>query len=564
MSEINYFDQPNDNDAQRVILYNLMTNKEYYSNAVSFLEDSLFDAPRNKIFGAIKELRAKYDVIKYDDLYATVSMMNDNRLKQEVKLLETLKFDNSTQVLLDLTVDWAKKVVWQQAMDCGVDNKRQQAEQLIAKYHRITLDKGLGIAFDDTSILDYYRQDREGIKTQHASINERIGSGFLKGTLSVVLASAGVGKSLFLADLASGFVRQGLNTLIVTLEMSEFETMKRVHSNVLDIPMGDLEPHRFGRIEDEFKRRLDTSNVAKLHVKEYPTGSFSPQELEALVERFKVQSDIEFDVVLVDYLGIMKSGLISPSAGLYSYVKSIAEELRATSSRLGIPVITANQLNRSAVNSLDVDNSAVSDSMGVTMTADFMIVLMQNDELKSNSKIRCRVTKNRFTGKTGDFGMLIDYNHMRFIDEDGLETFNVTDSGISKTVTDRASTTYDNRSKFPDVGGYVGSSFSSVDKNDISEDWGGIDDLESEPEDKSHKPLLEAVTEEETEKETLKTDKEILAEVFRDEPEPPLYPKRTEPVSQDSETEPISTGDQSPTSGDVDTNSGFASLMDMF
>lgn len=105
MSEINYFDQPNDNDAQRVILYNLMTNKEYYSNAVSFLEDSLFDAPRNKIFGAIKELRAKYDVIKYDDLYATVSMMNDNRLKQEVKLLETLKFDNSTQVLLDLTVD---------------------------------------------------------------------------------------------------------------------------------------------------------------------------------------------------------------------------------------------------------------------------------------------------------------------------------------------------------------------------------------------------------------------------------------------------------------------------
>lgn len=355
-------------------------------------------------------------------------------------------------------------------MDCGVDNKRQQAEQLIAKYHRITLDKGLGIAFDDTSILDYYRQDREGIKTQHASINERIGSGFLKGTLSVVLASAGVGKSLFLADLASGFVRQGLNTLIVTLEMSEFETMKRVHSNVLDIPMGDLEPHRFGRIEDEFKRRLDTSNVAKLHVKEYPTGSFSPQELEALVERFKVQSDIEFDVVLVDYLGIMKSGLISPSAGLYSYVKSIAEELRATSSRLGIPVITANQLNRSAVNSLDVDNSAVSDSMGVTMTADFMIVLMQNDELKSNSKIRCRVTKNRFTGKTGDFGMLIDYNHMRFIDEDGLETFNVTDSGISKTVTDRASTTYDNRSKFPDVGGYVGSSFSSVDKNDISED----------------------------------------------------------------------------------------------
>ena len=50
------------------------------------------------------------------------------------------------------------------------------------------------------------------------------------------------------------------------------------------------------------------------------------------------------------------------------------------------------------------------------MTADFMLFLLQNEEMKKNSEIVCKVTKNRFNGRTDTWEMSIDYPHMRFND----------------------------------------------------------------------------------------------------------------------------------------------------
>lgn len=64
----------------------------------------------------------------------------------------------------------------------------------------------------------------------------------------------------------------------------------------------------------------------------------------------------------------------------------------------------------------DVDNSAISDSLGTAMTADFLLFLLQNEEMKAKSEIVCKITKNRFNGKTDIWVMGIDYPKMRFFD----------------------------------------------------------------------------------------------------------------------------------------------------
>ena len=70
-----------------------------------------------------------------------------------------------------------------------------------------------------------------------------------------------------------------------------------------------------------------------------------------------------------------------------------------------------------AVNKVDdVDNSAISDSLGTSMTSDFMIFLLQNEEMKAKSEIVCKVTKNRFNGRTDTWMMGIDYPKMKFHD----------------------------------------------------------------------------------------------------------------------------------------------------
>ena len=139
--------------------------------------------------------------------------------------------------------------------------------------------------------------------------------------------------------------------------------------------------------------------------------------LSDLVEKFKTEKDIDFDIIFIDYLGIMKSDLVSPAAGLYSYIKSIGEEVRAQAVKLHLPIVSCSQLNRQAINKVDgIDNSAVSDSYGTNATADFMIFLLQTEDMKQKSEMLCKVTKNRYTGITDSFIMNIDYPKMRFSD----------------------------------------------------------------------------------------------------------------------------------------------------
>jgi hypothetical protein len=208
--------------------------------------------------------------------------------------------------------------------------------------------------------------------------------------------------------------------------------MKRVHANAMDLPINSLldlnktdgELAKLDRPAVTKEMSLSAYNsmktsgtCGKFFVKDYPSGSFSPLMLEALVESYRIEKNVEFDIVFVDYLGIMKSDLLSPSAGLYSYIKSIAEETRASAKKLDVPIVSASQLNRSATNNIDeADNSNVSDSMGTVMTADFLMFLLQNEEMKERKEIVCKITKNRFAGKTDTWLMNIDYDHMRFND----------------------------------------------------------------------------------------------------------------------------------------------------
>lgn len=73
-------------------------------------------------------------------------------------------------------------------------------------------------------------------------------------------------------------------------------------------------------------------------------------------------------------------------------------------------------IHNCATNNTNADNSTVSDSYGSVMTADFLMFLLQTEEMKANGDIICKITKNRFTGKTDVFPLRVDYELMRFED----------------------------------------------------------------------------------------------------------------------------------------------------
>jgi len=96
------------------------------------------------------------------------------------------------------------------------------------------------------------------------------------------------------------------------------------------------------------------TNLAKktqgsLIIKEYPTASAHSGHFKALLNELALKKSFRPDIIFIDYLNICassryKSGM---SVNSYSYIKSIAEELRGLAGEAEVPIVSATQTTRS-------------------------------------------------------------------------------------------------------------------------------------------------------------------------------------------------------------------------
>lgn len=423
-------------DFELSVLKNLISTPDYFTKVFNLLEPKYFEDPGTQgIFKLFREYYREYK--EQPGIIELATKIKDTSNAEHRKLLaEAIKELNGHNAefkdinfLLDETVTFIKDALYLEALTIGAeglerksDDLKKQAQAILDKRAQIHIDDNISLDFDDVDdIIEHFSTKDIGLLTHHKDLDLRLGCGFLPGTLNVVMAAQGVGKSLMMCDIATSLLKQGKNVLIVSLEMSDYETIKRIYANCLDInitaftEMPDSDATK-EEVRSAYNKAKMSGTLGKLFVKDYPAGSFSSLMLEGLVERFRQERNINFDCVIVDYLGIMKSDLVAPAAGLYSYIKSIGEELRASAKKLGVAVLTCSQLNRSAVNKTDeVDNSAIADSMGTAMTADLIMMILQSEDMKEKAEVVIKITKNRYTGKTDTFMMGVDYDHMRFV-----------------------------------------------------------------------------------------------------------------------------------------------------
>lgn len=393
-----------------ILLKNLLKNSEFFSKSMGIIEHNYFkNIGNSELFKLIKKHYSEYKAIPNGtEIIATVKNVQNAEIRNSIiessKAMQSVEEITNTKFLLDETVKWVKDALYLEALQVGSDglmkkddNMKLKAQGILDKMAKISIDSDLGLDFDDIDeMIKYYQERNIGIRTQHKEFNKRIGSGFLPGTLNVILAAQGIGKSLLKCDFMSGMLKDNKNILFISLEMADKEIMKRVHANVLDLPINSL--IHLSKTDGEIKKILQdepsmtivtkemvlqrynesktSGKCGKLFVKDYPAGSFSALQLESLVESYRIEKGIKFDIVYIDYLGIMKSDLLSPAAGLYSYIKSIGEEVRASAKKLNLPIISSSQLNRC----IDV-NSKIETIDGIKLAKDITC----GDKIKSNS-----------------------------------------------------------------------------------------------------------------------------------------------------------------------------------
>lgn len=416
---------------EEILLKSLIYDGSFFNKVFNLLKTDYFKSIGNKeVFKLLKKYYTEYK--ERPSEVALVTMVKDvpnaelrKTIVESLKEVSKTELNSNTQFMCDETVKFVKDAIYYKGLELGADglmnkddSKMKKAQAMFEEMSKVQIDSNLGLDFDDIQTqLEYYSKREFGIKTQHKSINKRLGSGFLPGTLNVILAAQGVGKSLLMCDLISGMLQNSKNVLMVSLEMSENEMLKRIHANVFDIGINTFRD--LAKTENEIKQldRPETTKdmimnayqkfkmsgtCGKFFVKEYPAGSFSALMLADLVDKFRVEKNIKFDCIFIDYLGIMKSDLISANSGLYSYVKSIGEEVRAQAVKLGVPIISASQLNRCfSINTeviTDKGKKKVKDlKVGekvLTTNNDYNIIQnITNSELKRAFKIKTKLGK---------------------------------------------------------------------------------------------------------------------------------------------------------------------------
>jgi replicative DNA helicase len=348
---------------ETTIISNLIYNEEYCRKVLPFIKTQYFNDKKERVvFETVCEFVVKYGkMITKEILHIELDNrkdISDSELADSNQIVENIS-DNSSdyQWLLDTTEKWCRdRAIYlalmesiQIADDESEKQNRDAIPHILSEALSVSFDHNIGHDYikDFESRFEFYHREEEKIPFDLEFFNKITKGGLPNKTLNVALAGTGVGKSLFMCHLASSVLLQNKNVLYITLEMSEEKIAERIDANLLNVNIQSLMNLSHGDFETKITK-LSKKTQGKLIIKEYPTASAHSGHFKSLLNELSLKKSFKPDIIFVDYLNICASSRYKGSAvNSYTYVKSIAEELRGLAVEFNVPIMSATQTTRS-------------------------------------------------------------------------------------------------------------------------------------------------------------------------------------------------------------------------
>ena len=229
---------------------------------------------------------------------------------------------------------------------------------------------------------------RTTVPTRWNPINDLMDGGLGPGELGVVVAPSGVGKTWILTAIGAEAVRNGLSVVHYTMELSEHYVGARYDTVFTGIPSVDLKDKK-----EEVKSKIKNLQ-GKLLIKYFPPKGVTVKKLQTHIEKM-ITLDNKPDVIIVDYADLLLSHS-NKSDSTYAEQGGVYIDLRGMSGELEIPIWTASQTNRSAIDSEVIEADKIADSYAKVMNADFIMSWSRKSKDKLNDTARAHIMKNRF------------------------------------------------------------------------------------------------------------------------------------------------------------------------
>jgi replicative DNA helicase len=433
---------------ERTTLSNLVFNEEYCRKVLPFIKSDYFDIKEEQVvFNEIVNFVDKYKRIPTQiSLEIEVESRKDLTEDQHKNIVEIIKTLDSTKVDMEWLVDTTEKFCKDKAIYNAIvegisiidgKDKNRGADaipNILTDALAVCFDNAVGHDYFDDSEkrFDFYHRVEERIPFDLDFFNKITKGGLPTKTLNIALAGTGVGKSLFMCHMAANCMSQGKNVLYITLEMAEERIAERIDANLMNVSMEDLHDLPKNMFDSKIESIAKKTN-GKLIIKEYPTASAHSAHFRGLIKELAIKRSFKPDMIFIDYLNICASSRLKGASNVnsYTYIKSIAEELRGLAVECDVPIMSATQTTRSGFTSSDLGLEDTSESFGLPATADFMFALISNEELEGLNQIVVKQLKNRYNDPTVNkrFVLGIDRSKMRLYDVENKEQEDLVDSG---------------------------------------------------------------------------------------------------------------------------------------
>ena len=382
------FFSPEDKNVYRLIIL-------YYHEQADVLKPSASrDIFQSSIYSQLTEKDWKtYESLVTDD---TIDIDNTEAdLKSSIEILKNLyKKEELITIAAKIVEDSTNK-------DLSADDIKQLNEYVINKASALDSNetdvRKSGSIFESAeeqfNNYTYLYNNPDSVEYIPTGFNmiDNVEGGFRRSELVYVIGRKGTGKSILLLNLAYNACKAKKNILLFSLEIAKEDYERRLAACACSVPSNGLKK---GNLSDEDYNRYKSyiNNLKKgMSIDNQELGEFviidipaqcKPAFIESQLILEQRKRQIKFDVVVVDYAGIMQPDVFVPEKRHQQ--GSIALSLKRLARKYDCVVLSAAQMSRQGRNDINqkgghADSAHVAESDQVADHIDWGIAIKLND-----------------------------------------------------------------------------------------------------------------------------------------------------------------------------------------
>jgi len=369
----------------------LISDRSFIERIHDIIEVDFFESDANKwvVKESIKYFNEYKDLPTLTVFKIKLDEINDELLKRSIvdnlKLVYQKVSDSDLKFVKEQFLEFCKNQKLKNAIIESADllalGQYEKIKNVVDHAMKAGMERNIGHDYSEDVEKRMSVMSRNCIKTNWTEIDTIMDGGLAAGELGIITACAGSGKSWVLSKLGAEAMKQGKNVVHFTLELNE---------------------NYVGLRYDACFTGIDFQNIRN-------------------------NVDTKVDMIIVDYADIRRPSQSERNSNSYSEAGGIYEELRGVAGELQVPIWSASQSNRAAMDEDIIQANNIADSYRKIMTADFVMSLSRKVNDKQANTARFHVIKNRFgpDGLTFPSKMNAGCGHIEIYGENSREGMSI-------------------------------------------------------------------------------------------------------------------------------------------